>query len=158
MKRIGAIRKIMAGIKDEVVISSTGMISREVYAVKDRPRNFYMQGSMGCALGIGLGLAINSRHKVVVISGDAEALMSLGTLVLHKKLNPKNLTHYILDNQCHSSTGAQPTCSDKVDFAKLAPNTKVIKVDKEKGISPRIDMSPKEIMERLVNAISPHRT
>ncbi len=147
----------MKDIKDEIVISSTGMISRELYAVKNRPRNFYMEGSMGCALGIGLGIAINSKHKVIVISGDAAVLMSLGTLALHKKLNPKNLKHYILDNNCHSSTGGQPTCSDVIDFSKMAPNTVVIKVSKEKGDAPRIPLSPKQIMRRFRNAIRSHR-
>ena len=158
MKRIEAIRKITRNIKDEVVISTTGMISRELYTVKDRPRNFYMMGSMGSALGIGLGIAINSKHKVIVISGDASALMSLGTLILHKKLNPKNLKHYILDNRCHGSTGGQPTCSDVVNFSKIAPNTEVIKVSKEKGNVPRIPLSPKQIKRRFKNAISSNRS
>lgn len=158
MKRIEAITKIMSNIKDETVVSSAGMISRELYTVKDRPQNFYVQGSMGSSLGIGLGIAINSKHKVIVISGDAEVLMSLGTLALHKKLNPKNLKHYILDNNCSSSTGGQPTCSDVIDFSKLAPNTKVIKVSKEKGDAPRIPIPPKQIMKRFKNAISPHRS
>lgn len=157
MRRFDAIRKIMNNVKDEIVISSAGMVSREVYAAKDRPRNFYMMGSMGCALGIGLGIAVNSNHKVVVIDGDASALMSLGTLILHKKLNPKNLEHYILDNNCHSSTGDQPTCSDMVDFEKLAPNTKVIKVGKEKGDVLRIPILPKEITKRFKNAVGPNR-
>jgi len=154
MRRIDAIKNIMKDIKDELVVSSTGMISREVYAVKDRPENFYMLGSMGCALGIGLGIAINSNFEVVVISGDAAALMSLGTMVLHKKLNPPNLRHYILDNNCSSSTGGQATCSGAVDFEKLAPNTIVIKVDREKGASARILLSPQQIAERFKNAIS----
>ena len=158
MKRIDAIKKIVKNIKDEIIISSTGMISRELYAVKDRPRNFYMLGSMGCALGIGLGIACNSKHKVIVISGDASALMSLGTLALHKKLNPHNLKHYILDNNCHSSTGGQPTCSDVIDFSKLAPNTQIIKVSKEKGDAPRIPLLPKQITERFKNAISTNRS
>jgi len=156
MRRIDAIGKIMRGVKDEVVISSAGMISRELYAVKDRPRNFYMLGSMGCALAIGLGIALNSSLRVVIISGDAAALMSLGTLALHKKLNPPNLTHYILDNNCNSSTGGQPTCSDAIDFASLAPNTKVVWVGSEKGSSPRIPLSPKEITRRFIDAISPN--
>lgn len=154
MKRIDAIKKIIKDVKDEIVISSAGMISRELYAVKDRPRNFYMLGSMGCALGVGLGIAINSKHKVIVISGDAAALMSMGTLALHRKLNPENLMHYILDNNCHSSTGGQPTCSDIIDFSKIAPNTKVIKIEKGKGSAPRITLSPKQIMKRFKNAVS----
>lgn len=153
MKRIDAIKKIMKGVGDELVISSTGMISRELYAVKDRPRNFYMEGSMGCALGIGLGIAINSRQKVIVISGDGAVLMSLGTLVLHRKLNPRNLEHYILDNGCHSSTGGQPTCSHFVNFSEIAPNTEVIRISEEKGDASRIPLSPKQISKRFKNAI-----
>lgn len=158
MKRIDAIREIMDGVTDELVIASTGMICRELYAVNDRPRNFYMQGSMGAALGIGLGIAINSKHKVIVISGDAAALMSLGTMALHKKLNPENLKHYILDNNCSSSTGGQPTCSDAVDFSEIAPNTVVMKVGKGKGDAPRIPFSPKQIMTRFKDAVGPDRT
>ena len=154
MKRIKAIEKIMDKVTDELVITSTGMISREVYAVKDRERNFYMLGSMGCALGIGLGIAINSDFKVIVISGDASVLMSLGTLVLHKELKPKNLKHYILDNNCNSSTGGQKTCSNAIDFERLAPNTKVIKVSDEKGDAPRIPLLPNKIKERFQNTIN----
>ena len=158
MKRIDAIKKIVESLTDEVVISSTGMISRELYVASDRPRNFYMFGSMGSALAIGLGVAVNSNHKVIVISGDASALMSLGTLALHKKLNPKNLKHYILDNNCSSSTGGQVTCSDAVNFSNLAPYTEVIEVDTEKGSAPRIPLSPKEIAKRFKNAIIPDST
>ena len=156
MKRIEAIKKIMKDIKDEVVIACTGMISRELYAVKDRPTNLYVEGSMGCALGIGLGIAINSKHNVIVISGDAAVLMSLGTLALHRNLTPPNLKHYILDNGCHSSTGGQPTCSDVVDFSKIAPNTTVIKISKEKGDVPRMPLSPKKNIKRFKSAISSH--
>lgn len=154
MKRIDVIWRIMERVEDEIVISSAGMISRELFTIRDRPRNFYMEGSMGCELGVGLGIAINSKHNVIVISGDASTLMSLGTLVLHRKLNPQNLKHYILDNGCHASTGGQPTCSDVVDFSKLAPNTIVVKVSKEKGDAPRIPLSPMQIKERFKNAIS----
>jgi TPP-dependent indolepyruvate ferredoxin oxidoreductase alpha subunit len=83
--------------------------------------------------------------------------MSLGTLALHKKLNPRNLIHYILDNNCHSSTGGQPTCSDVIDFSKIAPNTKVIEVSKKKGNTPRIPLLPKQIVKRFKNAIGFNR-
>lgn len=153
MRRIDAIREIMKDVTDEAIVSSTGMISRELYAVKDRPRNFYMEGSMGCALAIGLGIAVNSKHRVIVISGDGAALMSLGTMVLHKRLNPKNLKHYILDNNCHASTGGQKTCSDAIDFEKLAPNTRVIKVSPGKGDAARIPLLPKAITKRFMSSL-----
>lgn len=154
MKRIEAIEKIMSTVTDEIVISSTGMISRELYQVKDRDKNFYMLGSMGNSLGIGLGIAMNSNYNVIVISGDGDTLMSLGTLVLHKKLNLKNLKHYILDNNCLSSTGGQQTCSDAINFLKITQNTEVIKVSGEKGDAPRIPLSPQQIKTRFKSAVS----
>jgi len=153
MKRINVIKKIMNDVHDELVICSTGMASREVYAVKDRPENFYVMGSMGAALGIGIGLALNTKRNVIVIAGDGDVLMSLGTLVLANKLKLKNLRIIILDNNCYSSTGCQPTCSDAVDFTKIA-KCEVFKIDPEKGYSSRIKLSHKEIMRRFYHAIN----
>ena len=89
--------------------------------------------------------------KVIVISGDGACLMNLGSLVLHKRLNPPNLTHYIIDNNGYESTGGQPSCSFCVNFEKLAPNTKVIR--ESVGKHPRIPFSPQAIAERFRNAI-----
>ena|SRR3990167_1757229 len=155
LKRSEAISMIMQKVTDEVIVTSTGMISREVFLVKDRPRNFYMMGSMGMALAIGIGVAYSRQDlKVIVISGDGAALMSLGTMVLHNKLKLPNLTHFILDNNCHATTGGQLTCSDCVDFESLAPNTYVIKVNQEKGNAPRITLTPRQITERFKNAVA----
>jgi thiamine pyrophosphate-dependent acetolactate synthase large subunit-like protein len=154
MLRSEAISMIMQNITDEVVITSTGMISREVFQVRDRPRNFYMMGSMGCALGIGIGIAyMRPDLEVVVVSGDGAALMSLGTIVLMNRLKLPNLQHFILDNNCHATTGCQPTCSDAVDFEKLSVNTIVAKVSPGKGDAPRISLRPEQIKERFMDAI-----
>lgn len=154
MKRKSVLQEMVKGLIEEVVIASTGMICRELYEVCDRPRNFYMMGSMGSALAIGCGLAYKRPDlKVIVISGDGAALMGLGSFVLHKKLGLPNLTHYILDNNCHATTGGQPTASDMVDFEALAPNTYVIKVSGEKGEAPRIPLSCKQIKERFIESI-----
>ena len=156
MKRIDAIKEIMSNITyNEIVVLSNGMISREVFHKFDRALNFYMVGSMGMALPIGLGIAFARPDLyVTVISGDGAALMGLSSFVLHNKLKPSRLTHYILDNNCHATTGGQPTCSDAVDFEKLAPNTKVIKVEKGMGDAPRISLTPVQLKERFMNAIS----
>jgi len=154
MTRIEAIQEIMSNITNEIIIVSNGMISREVYVIKDRPRNFYMLGSMGAALGIGIGIAYARPDlKVIVISGDGAALMSLGTLILHRKLGLSNLRHFILDNNCYATTGGQPTCSDCVDFESLAPNTYAIKVSGEIGDAPRVPLTPEEITVRFKNAL-----
>ena len=156
MTRIESIEFIMTVIeKDDIVIASNGMISREVYKVKDRPLNFYMQGSMGCALGIGLGIALHSKFNVHVISGDGAVLMSMGTLALHewlvKNKDMKNLQHWVLDNKAYATTGGK-TCSDSVVYS--ASHTEVICVTPENSDAPRIPLSPLQITERFQNAIN----
>jgi thiamine pyrophosphate-dependent acetolactate synthase large subunit-like protein len=153
MKRIDAIVKTMKSIRTELVISSCGMISREVFFIKDRPENFYVQGSMGTTLGIGIGLALNVDREVVVIVGDGEILMSLGTLVLMNKLKLPNLRLIILDNGCYQSTGGQKTCSDAVNFSEVC-NCEVIKVDSESEDVPRISLPHEEITRRFYHAIN----
>ena len=92
MERINAIKSIMETITEkDIIVSSCGKISREVFYIKDRPRNFYVMGSMGCALSVGIGVSLaQPNKKVVVIIGDGEALMGLDTLVLLKKLQRRH--------------------------------------------------------------------
>ena len=60
MTRLECVKKIFQDVNDDdIVIVSTGLISREVFGYKDRPLNFYMMGSMGNALAIGIGLAMH---------------------------------------------------------------------------------------------------
>jgi len=148
-----AIKKIMDGITNELVITSTGTISREVFNYKDRPENFYVMGSLGATLGIGLGLALNTKRRVVVIAGDGDILMGLGTLALMSWLNLRNLDLYVVDNNCYASTGCQPTCSDANNFAAIA-YCEVITAKPAKTDAPRITLSPKEISERFYGAIN----
>ena len=64
MKRYEAIEVITKALKgDELVISANGLISRELFTIKDSPRNFYMLGSMGLASSIGFGLAFSLPKK-----------------------------------------------------------------------------------------------
>lgn len=155
LTRKQAVQQIVSSLKNQAIISSNGMISRTLYKVCDRELNFYMLGSMGCTLAIGLGLAYARPDiEVIVISGDGSALMGLSTFALHNKLKLKNLRHYILDNNAHATTGGQETCSDAVDFEKLAPNTYVIKISNEKGDAPRVPLHPKEIRKRFENAVN----
>jgi len=154
MKSTEALKTIMDSVTDEFVICSTGMISREIYNIKDRKRNFYVMGSMGASLGIGIGLALNRpEYKFIVVAGDGDILMSMGTLVLMNKLLLPNLYLYIIDNNCYSSTGCQPTCSDAVDFESISLCT-VIKVDREKADVGRVELSHREIKERFYNEIN----
>jgi len=122
LKRYDAIKVITESLKEEeLIIASTGMISRELSAIKDSPRNFYMLGSMGLASSIGLGLVLCLPAKrVVVIEGDGSALMNMGSMATIGHFAPQNLTHIVLDNEAHDSTGGQPTVSNTVKLEEVA--------------------------------------
>ena len=99
------------------MIATTGYTGRELYALDDRPCQLYMVGSMGCAVSLGLGLAVaRPDRRIVVIDGDGAALMRLGALTTIGTERPPNLLHLLLDNGMHESTGGQATVSRNVDF------------------------------------------
>lgn len=126
---VGAVLNSMDG--RDYLISTTGLISREVFAQSDRPRNFYMLGSMGLASALALGVAmLRPAARVVVLEGDGSALMSLGTLPLLGAERPANLTHVILDNEAYESTGAQRSISDRVDLAGFGEASGYQRVDR----------------------------
>jgi thiamine pyrophosphate-dependent acetolactate synthase large subunit-like protein len=116
-----AIQAILRRVEaDDLVLSTTGMISREVFVTDDRPANFYMIGSMGLLSSFGLGLALQSPgQRVYVLEGDGSALMSLGAMALIATERPNNLVHIILDNEAYESTGSQPSISSKIDLAEI---------------------------------------
>lgn len=139
MKRYEAIEVITESLKgDELVISANGLISRELFTIKESPRNFYMLGSMGLASSIGFGLAYNlPNRKLVVIDGDGNILMNLGSLATIGHFAPNNLIHFVLDNEMHASTGGQPTVSNTVrleEVARAAGYRAVIKVSSSKDL------------------------
>ncbi len=106
---------------DEAIVATTGKTGRELFAVDDRPGHLYVVGGMGTASAIGLGIAFASpQQSVVVIDGDAAALMKMGTLATIGHYQPERLLHIILDNESHDSTGGQATASSTVDFAGVA--------------------------------------
>ena len=151
MRRLDAIRQLAAGWTDELVVATTGMTSRELFVARDRPENFYMCGSMGCALSIGLGVALaQPKRTVIVLDGDGAALMSLGSLALARHLRLPNLEHIILDNGTYASTGDQPTCSAAVNFEGVGFNVRVLRVEpgNEPG-TPRIPYEPTEMRARF---------
>ena len=127
-----AIKIILKNIEGPI-ISANGHISRNLYNVKDLNSNFYMIGSMGLASSIGLGVALkNKNKKVYILDGDGNILMNLGSLTTIGALKPKNLIHFVLDNESHESTGGQPTHSDKIQIDKIAKvtNYTVYKIEK----------------------------
>jgi phosphonopyruvate decarboxylase len=117
LQRIAALVPERAG----VLIATTGHTGRELYALGDRPHQFYLVGSMGCASSLALGLALaRPALRVIVLDGDGAALMRMGNLATIGAYRPPNLVHVLLDNEAHGSTGGQATVSAGFSFASVA--------------------------------------
>ena len=121
MKRTEAIRAISDRFQDDFIVACNGYISRELFNLHHSDHNFYVLGSMGLPSSIGLGLTIaRPDKKIIVVTGDGNQLMSLGTMVTIGKLSPRNFIEIVLDNECYETTGGQGTSSSAARFDKLA--------------------------------------
>jgi len=110
---------------EEAVVGGIGNSSFDLFGAGHRPQNFYMLGSMGLAVPIGLGIALaQPERQVVVLEGDGSLLMNLGALSTVAMVSPSNLTIVVWDNGVYKMTGAQPTAtqygSDLVAAARAA--------------------------------------
>lgn len=102
------VAKLLSALPDALVVSGLGSASYDVFAAGDRDRNYYLWGAMGAASSLGLGLALaQPDQSVVVITGDGEQLMGIGSLGTIAVKQPKNLTIVVLDNGHFGETGMQ---------------------------------------------------
>jgi len=121
MTRFDAIRTIASRVEEEVLVSNIGVPSKELYAARDRPGNFYMLGSYTQASAIGLGIAtVRPEKQVIVLDGDG-SLLGSSILPVIGAAAPANLTIVGLDNGVFGSTGNQPRPGcDTADLALMA--------------------------------------
>ena len=127
VKREAVIEKFLRSLPhNAVVVSTTGMISREVYETRVRlgqghECDFLTVGSMGHASQIALGIArAQPKRPVFCIDGDGASLMQMGNMAIVGQSGCGNLTHIVLNNAAHDSVGGQPTVGGKIDLAKIA--------------------------------------
>ena len=123
LKRSEATQAVVNRVNDDtLMVASLGFAKYDLFKAKDRPRNFYMWNSMGMGASMALGMALAQPGKrVVVLQGDGDLLMNLGTLATEANQNPKNLIHVVWDNRMYAITGKQPTATaGKADLAAIA--------------------------------------
>ncbi|KMK27299.1 aldehyde dehydrogenase [Pluralibacter gergoviae] len=101
---------LIAQIPDALIVTGLGSAAYDVFAAGDRDENFYLWGAMGGAAATGLGLALaRPERKVVVVTGDGEMLMGIGTLATIAARAPDNLSVVVLNNGHFGETGMQPS-------------------------------------------------
>ena len=156
MKRRDVVRELLADRGELLVIAGLGSTAWDCTAAGDSALTFPLWGAMGQAAMIGLGLALaQPQRRVLVITGDGEALMGLGAFGTIGVQRPANLSVVVIDNERYGETGMQQThtahgvdlggvaraCGLKVvDWKNLreaihegaGPNFSVVKVEAEK--------------------------
>lgn len=104
-----AVGKLVGNQEDFLFVTGLGGASRDVAALNDSgPNLFALGGTMGAAAGVGLGLALAQPGKqVMVVTGDGELLMNMGTLATIGVMAPANLSILCVDNGHWGETGYQ---------------------------------------------------
>lgn len=127
LDRRTVVEQLLKHRKESLVVTGLGAATYDVAAVGDDARNFYLWGAMGGAAMMGLGLALALPDKpVLVVTGDGEMMMGLGSLATIGVRQPSNLTIAVIDNERYGETGGQ--------LSHTANQTDLVAVAKACGI------------------------
>lgn len=127
LSREDAIETVIDNLQENaVVVSTTGMISRELFEIRERKgqnhaHDFLTVGSMGHASQIALGIALQQPSRpVYCFDGDGACIMHMGNMAITASMQPTNYIHIIYNNGAHDSVGGQPTVGLDINFITIA--------------------------------------
>ncbi len=122
LDRRAVVATLLAERGDLLVVAGLGAPNWDATAAGDHPHNIPLWGAMGSAAMVGLGLALaQPQRSVLVVTGDGELLMGLGSLATIGVQRPANLTVAVLDNEAYGETGMQAThTAHGIDLAVIA--------------------------------------
>lgn len=144
------VSQLIAAVPDALIVTGLGSASYDVFAAGDRDRNYYLWGAMGGASSLGLGLALAQPDKpVLVITGDGEQLMGIGSLGSIAAKQPKNLSIIVLDNGHFGETGMQRSHSSL--------GTDLVAVAKGFGIADAFSVNSTAVCEEIAQGINARR-
>ena len=138
LQRRDVVTKLLEKRADLLVVAGLGSTAWDITAAGDADLNFPTWGAMGQAAMLGLGIALaQPKRRVLVITGDGEMLMGLGSLATIGVQQPENLTVAVIDNERYGETGMQAThTAHGVDLAAIARacgfrNSEVVSGDRD---------------------------
>lgn len=122
LHRRAVVKALLAERGGLLVVAGLGSSAWDCTAAGDADLTFPLWGAMGVASMVGLGLALaRPARRVLVVTGDGELLMGLGTLATIAAAGPPNLALAVIDNERYGETGMQAThTAHGVDLAAVA--------------------------------------
>jgi len=129
MFREEALKIILKETRSEIIVSTTGKTSREIFEIREKRKESHEQdfltvGSMGHCSSIALGIAIEKpNEKIVCIDGDGAMIMHLGAVTSISSLKPSNYYHILINNQAHESVGGQKTAAKDVSLLSIVKSS-----------------------------------
>jgi len=149
LSREDAIQIVASALgKKDVIVSTTGMISRELFEYRtakneSHERDFLTVGSMGHASQIALGIALEKQdRRVWCFDGDGATIMHMGSMAIVAQKAPRNYIHVVFNNGAHDSVGGQPTVGLNIDLPAIA---------KAVGYKSVFSVSTKEELEKSLS-------
>jgi thiamine pyrophosphate-dependent acetolactate synthase large subunit-like protein len=138
LRRRDVVANLLKDRKGLLVVAGLGSTAWDITAAGDTDLNFPTWGAMGQAAMLGLGIALaQPKRRVLVVTGDGEMLMGLGSLATIGVQKPENLTVVVIDNERYGETGMQAThTAHGVDLAAVAKacgirNSEVVASDRD---------------------------
>lgn len=126
MLREEIIRRVAAAAGEDIIVSTTGKASRELFEIREaksqgHDHDFLTVGSMGHSSSIALGVAIHRpERRVWCIDGDGAVLMHMGAMAVIGANAPGNLVHVVVNNAAHETVGGMPTVAGQIDLVNIA--------------------------------------
>lgn len=123
LDRRKAVPELIGRHEDFLIVAGLAGAVYDVTHLTNHGEHFFgLGGAMGAACMMGLGLALARPEKrVLVVTGDGDLLMSLGSLCTIGVINPPNLSIVCVDNGHYGETGYQPTHTSRgVDIESFA--------------------------------------
>ena len=146
LNRRTVVTSLLKDRKGMIAVGGLGASTNDMAAAGDHERNLYLWGAMGGAVMMGLGLALAQPDvPVVVITGDGEMLMGIGSLATVGLQKPGNLSIVVLDNERYGETGGQTShtaaAADLVGVAKacgIADSSAITTMAEVEALVPRL--------------------
>ncbi len=117
MNYVDCFRALARHRTDEIVVTSAGNSGQAWWAAtRDSEATFYLDASMSLATMFASGLALaRPELKIWAFMGDGAFCMNPGMLMVERRMNLPNLTHFLVSNQAYGATS-------NAALPNLAPN------------------------------------